>query len=189
MSEQLFKIATDQLKTSVKVLLENRLMLPATAMIYVAIDTMSFLDLPESKIETQRNDFISWVNNYLLCDADLSCTAEDLYSGRCAMLHTYSSESRLTRSGEARTITYTGPKRASDMFNASLEITGHDNRVVAVSVPQLGLALCRAIDRFWADIKDDDERLALAKNRLQKFYVNVEQAERETYGEGGSIGC
>ena len=42
----------------------------ALCLCFVCIDTMAFLAMPEDKNEQTRDDFISWVNQYLVGHAD-----------------------------------------------------------------------------------------------------------------------
>jgi len=77
--------------------LKNELQLPGLILLYTGIDSMAWLNRPKLQPDVRRNDFIYWVNRYLLPDSGLACEALDLYAARCALVHSYTSESSLTR--------------------------------------------------------------------------------------------
>lgn len=75
---------------------------------YCGIDTMAFLAMPSSQEEVRRIDFINWVNRYMRINNNIDdlYPAEDLYSGRCALVHSYGVESRSSRMGKTRLVGY-----------------------------------------------------------------------------------
>lgn len=66
----------------------------ALAMAYVCIDTMAFLALPAGREKQGRQDFIAWVDAYLVGHPDqpYQYSGVDVYGARCAVLHAFSSE-------------------------------------------------------------------------------------------------
>lgn len=83
--------------------------LPALVLVYAAIDALAWLDRRDHAADVERDDFQSWVNAYLLTNANAwlrPVTATDLYAARCAILHSQVAASRLSRKGEAREIWY-----------------------------------------------------------------------------------
>lgn len=66
----------------------------SVAMAYVCIDTMAFLALPAGREKHGRQDFIAWVDTYLVGHPDqpYQYSGVDVYGARCAMLHAFSSE-------------------------------------------------------------------------------------------------
>ena len=67
----------------------------ATAiMVYVGIDMMAFLSMPDGQAKQTRADFIAWVDQYLKAaeDGTYQYDGRDVYGARCAMLHTYAIE-------------------------------------------------------------------------------------------------
>ena len=76
-------------------------------LIYCGIDAMSYLDMPPGQAEGHADNFIQWSERYLspnLKNQATHITGEELYSARCAVVHTYSVESRKTKSGSVRII-------------------------------------------------------------------------------------
>lgn len=73
--------------------------LAALSMIFVGIDTMSWLSLPKGKLSHTRRDFIAWVDKYLKADPTerYQYTGRDVYAARCAFLHSYGSTANMHR--------------------------------------------------------------------------------------------
>jgi hypothetical protein len=73
-------------------------------LLYAGIDALAWLTLPSG--DSNGRDFKKWVNTYLLPDSGLQCSAEDIWSARCGLLHSSVAESRKSREGAAREIWY-----------------------------------------------------------------------------------
>lgn len=79
--------------------------------IYAAIDTCGLLDAPPAETKATGATFQAWVKKYMLSFPDTEFNEVDLWAARCAVLHTFTSESELSRSGRARQLHYyTGDK-------------------------------------------------------------------------------
>ncbi len=159
----------DDLLRSIDLCFRNQFLLPGLALLYSTIDIMAWLSRPQSQTDVQRNDFVTWVNKYLLHKANLNCTAIDLYAARCSIIHSYSAESKLSRDGLARRICYTfgdkDPKRLQD----NLDSVGYD--AVVIHIDTLFNALRKSIDDFKRDLASDQELAATVFSRSEtKFY-------------------
>lgn len=75
-------------------------------LLYSAIDSMAFLNMPVGQTDVTRQDFINWVDSYLQTNNGTKYPALDLYAARCAMLHTYGTQSAISRQGHAKQIFY-----------------------------------------------------------------------------------
>lgn len=85
----------------------------ALIIIYSAIDTCGLLDTPAEQQSATGASFKSWVKKYLLTYPGLEFNEVDLWAARCAVLHTFTSESDLSKAGTARQLQYyTGEKSA-----------------------------------------------------------------------------
>lgn len=75
----------------------------AVSMSYVCIDTMAYLSMPQSQTEQTRQDFINWVNDYMLGHPDhpYQYSGTDVYAARCALLHTFGAEAKIHRNDPA----------------------------------------------------------------------------------------
>jgi len=78
--------------------LTNNLLMPALVLIYSGIDTFAALNRKATKDKVTRDDFIEWCNLYFLpSNNNLKCNGRDLYAARCAVLHTYTAVSDLSK--------------------------------------------------------------------------------------------
>ena len=88
-------------------------------------------------------------------------TGTELYSARCAMLHTYGTDSKITRRGDARQIVYMNEAIPEVRYNPAVA-----TNMVMVSIPALRDALFTAIDQYLVDVFSDNSRAPLAEQRL-----------------------
>lgn len=81
--------------------------------IYSTIDTCGLLDAPATQTAATGNSFKDWVKKYVLVYPGLEFNELDLWAARCAVLHTFTSESDLSNAGKARELLYyTGDESA-----------------------------------------------------------------------------
>ena len=81
--------------------IEKQFITPALILIYTGIDIAGWLDAESDDTPVQES-FIGWAQRYLLSAKPLPCTAIELYSARCGLLHTLTPDSRLSTTGDAR---------------------------------------------------------------------------------------
>jgi hypothetical protein len=168
--------ALQQLIIAIDLCFENRLIAPTLALLYSGIDTMAWLGLPDNQEDVRREDFIRWTDCYLLPDSGIGCSALDLYSSRCGIVHSMTGESRVIRRGDARRVFYAWGNHRADDLQQILDRIGQP--ILAVQVDTLVRAFRIAVDRFvWASEQDTDlnRRVGL---RLDKIFMNIQvQAE------------
>lgn len=121
MSQEIFEENITELVEVVDMCFDNGFIIPGLVIIYVGIDIMAWLNRPESRENVIRDDFISWVDEFLLPNSNLACNAIDLYAARCGLVHTYSAESRLSRGKHVRKIYYGSKNGDSDHFSPKVE--------------------------------------------------------------------
>jgi len=159
----------DDLLLSIDLCFRNQFLLPGLVLLYSSIDIMAWLSRPQGQVDVQRNDFVTWVDKYLLPKANLNCTAIDLYGARCSIIHSYTAESKLSREGLARRICYTMGDKDPKRLQNDLNSVGYD--AIVIHVDTLFNALRKAIDDFKRDLASDKELAATVFNRSEtKFY-------------------
>lgn len=95
---------------------ENGLIMPALVITYVTIDIMATLNRPAGKTKVTRQDFIDWVDTYIIPHLNSNCNAIDLYSARCGVVHSSIAESDFTKGGSAKKLIYSwGNKPSTDL--------------------------------------------------------------------------
>ena len=138
----------------------------ALVLLYSAIDTLAWLGAPGPK--ATRTVFKDWIDKYLLLHTGLQCTAADLYSARCGLLHTSTAESDMTVDGSAREIWYwTGPNSRQYLESRAAGRTD----VVLVGVPDFVAAFLGASDAFRADLAEDPTQAMIAEDKVRKWLI------------------
>lgn len=92
---------------------------------YCAIDILAFLSLPLKKKDVTKKDFINWVKKYMS-----QYNAIEIYSARCALVHTYSAESKLSRKGFSRKISYSYMKHNRHIYIKLKNIILYDTNIL-----------------------------------------------------------
>jgi hypothetical protein len=88
---------------SIDICIENKLILPSLILIYSGIDIFSWVAYGEIGV---RNRFTKWIDNHMYKVKKLSPDPVDLYAARCAILHTLTPDSDLSKEKKAVTINY-----------------------------------------------------------------------------------
>jgi hypothetical protein len=142
---------------------------------FSAMDAMAFLGMPASKTAVGRKDFIEWASRYIRFPGADQLNGEDLYGARCGLLHTYGSDSKLSREGQCRRLIYIhGPT-----YKPVIPYTGSMS-LVMVSIPALVLALFEAIDSYLPQLFADAEKRATTEKRLKKLILYEEITSDDT---------
>jgi hypothetical protein len=116
--------------------------------VYSAIDTLGLLNAPPEQIEATGESFKAWVNEFLIPNASGEYSADDLWGARCGVLHTFSTESRLSRQGKVRQLQYyLGSSETTQQF---VEITSQmeNGAHSAVHLGELGKSFFAASLQF-----------------------------------------
>jgi len=152
--------------------LERGLTVPCLILLYAGIDTIANLERRVG--EGNQACFVRWVDEFLLPSSNLGCTARDLYSARCGVLHTGTPDSDLTTTRRARRLLYaSGPGRAGNLQLVA-EHLGQDNLLV-IHISGLGEGLKRGYASFLSSLQRDPVRLANAESRAAECLVDTEQ--------------
>jgi hypothetical protein len=132
--------------------------LPCLTLLYSGIDVMSSLEA--SSNQNVKDRFTKWVDSYLLTAGSFRFNAVDLYAARCAVLHSFTAHSGLSRAGTARKLQYawgTTDDARIDEASHRLGITDY----VCVHVRSL-------IDAFRAAVADYHAELEAAPERMKR---------------------
>lgn len=164
---RLFKFVTDTLE-AMNLLQKHAHMTQLLVLLYSAIDTMAWVSLAEGDVE--RKDFKEWVEQYLLRESSLPCTADDLYSARCGLVHTNTAESSSTNKGAARQIWYFGKGASEEFLKTQI---GDRTDVVAVRVVDLILAFSDGAFRCIEDLMQNSRRNTIALEKINRWLAWV----------------
>ncbi len=159
------------LASGIDACIEKKAITSALVLIYSAIDTTGWLDSTEAF--ATRNDFMSWVEKYLLKAKPLRCTSLDLYAARCGLLHTFTPDSQLSSSGQAHVIYYAwGTAKAEDL-QRTINLKNKSNELVAVHVDELYQAWKSGLVLFGEDLDKDPERSTRVLTKARKFFSEL----------------
>jgi hypothetical protein len=168
-----FSLAIQNILDMAALSLERRLSVPSLILLYAGIDTVA--NLERGPGEGNRRAFVKWVDAFLQPARPLPCTSLELYSARCAILHTGTPDSDLTEQGGARRLFYAwGSGVAENLERVSLS-QGHQN-VVVVNIGDVAAGLRIGYSSFLSAIYNDPPRFAAAATRAFQCLVDIEPA-------------
>ena len=148
-------------------LYENRLYGQVLVLIYSFIDSAGLLDAPSSQSRATGESFKNWVKKYITSDPQTNFNEVDLWSARCAVLHTFTSQSDLSNSGNAKELHYfSGPNDSSEAqaFISQIKTMQH----IPVHIDGLYQTLLKAIEKFAPDLATNCESDKAYEIRLNK---------------------
>lgn len=144
-------------------------------MIYIGIDVMCFLALPNDRDKQTKRDFISWADKYINAHESqpYKYRGIDLYANRCAFLHNYSSESDMhtnVRYAEDRLKQFVYSNGGKHIQNDSIQ-----EDLVIIGVKSFINDFIIAVESFLKDIENNEALQEGIEKRLPKIlkYVPV----------------
>lgn len=152
------------IKRGIRVTIRNECFGSALILIYSGIDTMAFLGMASARDDVTKADFVGWAERYIRFPCAEQPTGLDLYGARCALLHTYRVQSRLTRERKCRMIGYVNHMVPEVIYAPSVS-----SDVVMVSITALADAFFAGVDRFFVDLFSRPESAALAEKRFTQI--------------------
>jgi len=136
--------------------------IPALMLLYCGIDCVAGLERDEPEDESTREDFLKWVEQYLLTRYEEDVSALELYAARCGWVHSYTSKSRLVKRGEAREINYSFGER--DYGNDLEDSVRERSQLAFIHFRKLCNAFHEGVDAWLAKVFSD----AAHKERVLK---------------------
>lgn len=157
------------------------LIIPCLSLIYTVIDSIGWLAYGD-KEESSKKRFVVWSEKYLLPHVKDDCTAIDLYSARCSILHGLSWESSLSQNHKARIIVYSlgrGTEKSSDLDKEIFS----QKHVVSVHIDSLITSVKLAVADFFKDAEADASLMKRIKYANGKRYakIRIEDYEKIVY--------
>ena len=155
-----------QIKRGIRVCLDHECFGSAVILVYSGIDAMAYVSLPAERERVKRAEIVRWANRYMpLCKSG-DLTGDELYSARCAMLHTYGVASDMTRQGRCRQIGYADDMRPPVRFDPAIS-----KNLVIVSIKALAEGFLSAVDQFLIDVFSNQELAPVAERRFENICV------------------
>ena len=152
-----------------KLLYDAKLYSHLLVIIYSSIDSLGLLDAPSSQITATGISFKSWSQKYLLKKGIFEFNEVDLWAARCSVLHTFTSQSDLSRAGTAKELQYfSGPKeskKAKSFIVATKLIEGGTH--LPVNIDEMYLEFLFSTQIFLEDLKNSCAADSAYEKRLR----------------------
>lgn len=148
---------------------EYDLVTPSIAMTFICIDAMATLTRPVGKIKVTRKDFIEWCNTYLKSNSKqkYQYSGKDVYAARCAFLHTYGTTAEL-HNDDPETLKFLYHDSEEQQHQLYIE-----DRTVVISTKLLVVDICKAVDSFIAECKNNPQFGERVSGRLDEVLITV----------------
>lgn len=154
-----------------KLLYESGLYSQLLVLIFSAIDSYGYLDSPSEQSKATGQSFKAWVEKYITINPGIEYSEIDLWSSRCAVLHTHTLESDLSKKGAAREIVfYSGDKFTDKAKSFTTYMKNKESRnIVAANIEETYLSFIISTQTFARDLasKCNEDKLCMA--RLNKI--------------------
>jgi len=165
-----------ELRRSITMCVEASSFLAAQMLMYAGIDIMGSFDRPKTKVEGDQQEFKRWAKKYVLDpNPHLRVTADDLYGGRCGLIHAAIVESGKSRRGEARLIFPVLRPAPIEPFQETLDQIRRDDPtypiVVAVYLDDLLRAFMDGLEKYREDVESSPQKKALVTERAGKVPI------------------
>ena len=173
MAKDLFESNILELIKTIDYCFKDNVNLTGLILCYSAIDIMAWLSRDQHDSDATRNDFIRWVNEFMLPGSGLTCTAEELYSARCTTVHSYAPEWGIgvaRRERETRKIIYSQGKSRGQVPESHVSKQTEKDKTVVVYTDELVQALKMAIERFSSSLSFNRALSELVYERSEKYF-------------------
>ncbi len=174
--EQTFAAIIAEITLAIDMCIKAKMFLPGQMLMYAGIDIMANFDRPRDKVEGNQQDFKGWAKKYMLDpNPHLKVNADDLYGGRCGLIHAAIVESAKSRRGEARIIFPVIKPAPIEPLQESLDLNRRDDPTfpdgVAVYLDELLQAFVDGLERFRKDVESSSEKVTLVTERAGKVPI------------------
>jgi len=157
-----------------KLLLSAKLTIPALILLYATIDIAAYIWAGGNDNEAGAR-FKKFTDKYIIKYIP-ELTPEDLWGARCAVLHTATPESKESRKGNARQISYSWG--SANIETLKKVIASKTDKYVAASINALLDAFAQAMCDFISDLDKDTDLYKSCMERVNKFYDVIPIAKK-----------
>ena len=155
----------------IEICIQTNLQLPALILIYTGIDAVAWLAAEDEKSNV-RARFQDWVDTWLFTAKRLPCSSVDLYGARCAILHTLTLDSDLSRDGKARQIVYSYGDYSQKNFQEYLDKLDA-SQFVPLAINDLYEAFKLGLANFLESATKDKSRMEKIQHKAKRYFSNV----------------
>jgi hypothetical protein len=175
MAKNLYESNIRELTKTIEYCFKQNDKLSCLILLYSVIDIMSWLSRDPHEAETTKTDFIHWVGEFLLPGSSLECTAEELYSARCSIIHAYIPEwgTSTNVKGDVNQINYIWAKAGKSALENGAKRSSKKPVTIVVNIDDFIHALKNAIQRFDDSLSYNRALFELIDDRSNKFFGSI----------------
>lgn len=144
-----------QIIKAVHLCLERDLHMPALILLFTLIDSFAWAASNKSR-QKNREQFEAWVQDRVISNGQLSCTATELYAARCGVLHTLTSKAELNSVKGVREVVYSWGSAKLDSFHKAIEVINRDD-IVGLHINELLEAVKEGMVKTFEAAENDPE--------------------------------
>ena len=155
--------------------LRARRHIPALVLLYSLVDSLAWAGANRSNPDL-RTRFEHWVSRWLmphLPPASPRITATDLYAARCAILHTGTGVSDLSKSGKAKRLMYAWGNAKTEVLEYAIAHSRIGGEHAALHYDALLVAVRLGAADFFASATSDPELASRIEEVASFQYTNV----------------
>ncbi len=157
--------------------LQERQILPCLTLIYAGMDVMASLEAaPGEKVNVY---FERWVATNLLPLTNWRCTAEDIYGARCAVVHTFTPDSNLSKRGVAKVIYYA--HSGADVAKLEKVNTDFNRNAQCLEVSEMITFFYDAILKYMVEVAGDPVRKAAVEAKAGLWFGDTDAGLIDEY--------
>ena len=160
----------------------KHMILPSLILIYSAIDSASWIasDHPNEGVGVR---FKRWVDEWMLKNGDIKCTAEELYAARCGVLHTLTPNSTLSDKKGVRRIAYAWGKAKTIELEESISALSMEDDVVSIHLEELFWAFRRGFADYLDYVFGNDQERDKFLSKSGQHFANLEMGKMDEFLE------
>ena len=154
--------------------------MPAVMLAYAGMDIAGALYAPTIRYRATPANFKEWARRFVLPRLQTQVTAEDLYAGRCGVVHVYSPSSGAEQSGgRRREITYVGYNPEKEQALATIRaMAGSSQRpnvenLIILSVQEIVVAFDAGWMQMLSEVMADSTRWPQFQRHCAEQYEHM----------------
>jgi hypothetical protein len=171
--ENLFETYTKMI-SAIQLCINQSLGIPALVLIYAFIDSVSWMDNSTDNERNAGKRFQKWVNDWMLKDKKMSCTAEELYAARCGVLHTLTPDSSLSKNKGIRQIGYAFGKANLKSVEENARVRGVDRNFAFIHLRDLFESFKLGLVNYLDQTLKDEKKAERFKKKAEQHFPNID---------------
>ncbi len=171
MTIKLYQDSIQELTKSIDECLKNKEKSSVLILLYSTIDIMVWLSRDPHDAAATKEDFIRWVEEFMLPGSGVNCTGEDLYAARYALIHSYAQVWGTSQSNSVEVSKIVYVWNQTGKASAKISKTKQKSETIELAIENLAKALQNAIQRFNNSLTDNRTLFDLVNERSKKFFV------------------